>query len=267
MEHIKANYRRLIRQWHPDKCAETTDECKEMAAKIAAVLADANKELAESLGRFAESIGVAFQMRDDILDLTSKEFAEKKGGRGQDITEGKRTLIVIHTLKVADIKDRKRLIEILKMHTSDQDLRDEALEIMRKYGSIEYVKQFAEEMVEESWREVEKLLPASEAKVWKEAFERLLNQKIERAFVVPLVLIPVDALYEGQTYSSERARKYLARMRQLTADDVSLWKDKVDEWGGTKLDAAMNIILLDDYFDKEEFQRDKFEAAAVEVDG
>ena len=78
---------------------------------------------------------------------------------------------------------------------------------------------------------------------------------------VPLVLIPVDALYEGQEYSAEHAKKYLARLRQLTADDVALWLDKVDEFGGTRLDAAMNIILLDDYFDKETFQRDKFKAA------
>ena len=94
-------------------------------------------------------------------------------------------------------------------------------------------------------------IPPSEAKIWKEAFERLLNNKIEQACLVPLVLIPVDALYEGQKYSAERAKKYLARMKQLTADDVALWRDKVDQWGGTRLDAAMNIILLDDYFDKE----------------
>ncbi len=104
-------------------------------------------------------------------------------------------------------------------------------------------------------------MPPSEAKVWKEAFETLLNQEIERTHKVALVLIPVDALHEGQKYSAERAKKYLARMKQLTADDVSLWRDKVDEFGGTKLDAAMNIILLEDYFDKEEFQRDKFKAA------
>ena len=113
--------------------------------------------------------------------------------------------------------------------------------------------------------------PASEAKAWREAFEVLLKKKIGqtdtsnyaggRAWAAPLVLIPVDALHEGQQYSAERAKKYLARMKQLTSDDVSLWKDKVDEWGGTKLDAAMNIILLDDYFEEEEFQRDKFKAA------
>jgi hypothetical protein len=106
-------------------------------------------------------------------------------------------------------------------------------------------------------------IPTSEAKLWKEAFERVLNDKIEPSCIVrvPLVLIPVDAFYEGQKYSAERANKYLARLRQLTADDVTLWKDRVDEFGGTRLDAAMNISLLDDYFDKEKFQRDKFKAA------
>lgn len=114
-------------------------------------------------------------------------------------------------------------------------------------------------------------MPASEAKAWKEAFEALLKKEIGQtdttnyaggpAWAVPLVLIPVDALHEGQKYSVERGKKYRARLKQLTAEDVSLWKDKVDPFGGTVLDAAVNIILLDDYFDKEKFQRDKFKAA------
>jgi hypothetical protein len=106
-------------------------------------------------------------------------------------------------------------------------------------------------------------LPASEASAWLEALETVLGKKIDRAYTVPLVLIPVDAFYEEHKYSAERAKKYLARLKQLTADDVSLWQDKADQWGGTKLDAAMNIVLLDDYFDKETFQRDKFKAAIL----
>ena len=114
-------------------------------------------------------------------------------------------------------------------------------------------------------------MPATEAKVWKEAFESLLKKKIGQTdaevydggpeWAVPLVLIPVDALHEGQKYSVERGQKYRARLKQLTADDVSLWKNNVDQFGGTKLDAAVNIILLDDYFHKEQFQRDRFKAA------
>jgi geranylgeranyl diphosphate synthase type I len=158
-------------------CAYKTGTLARMAAKISAVLAGANKELVEKLGRFAESIGVAFQMQDDILDLTGKEFAKKKGGVGQDITEGKRTLMVIHTLKNANSADKKRLIQILNMHTSDQALRDEAIALMQKYHAIEHVKRTAARIVEESWKEVEKLLPSSEAKEKLKAFAEFLIKR------------------------------------------------------------------------------------------
>jgi hypothetical protein len=120
-------------------------------------------------------------------------------------------------------------------------------------------------------------LPASEGKAWKEAFEVLLKKEIGQtdttnftggpAWAVPLVLIPVDALFDGQRYSADRAQKYRARLKQLTADDVSLWRDKVDEWGGTRLDAAMNIVLLDEFFAAEKFQRDKLKAAVAAKHG
>jgi len=150
-----------------------------LSALIAAVLADANEELVEKLGHFAESMGIAFQMQDDILDLKGKEFVEKKGGRGKDITEGKRSLLVIRTLGVANSKDGERLSEILNMHTSDQGLRDEAIGIMQKYDAMDYVKHFAANIVEESWKEVEGLLPALEAKEKLKAFvEFLIERKI-----------------------------------------------------------------------------------------
>jgi geranylgeranyl pyrophosphate synthase len=158
-------------------CAYKTGTLARMAAKISAVLSGADKELVEKLGRFAESIGVAFQMQDDVLDLTGKAFAEKKGGVGQDITEGKRTLIVIYTLKNASNADKKRLIQILNMHTSDQALRDEAISIMQKYGAIEHVKNTAARIVEESWSEVDKLLPNSEAKEKLKAFAEFLIKR------------------------------------------------------------------------------------------
>ena len=119
-------------------------------------------------------------------------------------------------------------------------------------------------------------LSVADAKAWREAFEAVLQKKIgieptEKGelsnlaggppWTIPLALIPVDALHEGQTFSGERSRKYLARLKQLTKEDVALWKDKIDRFGGTELDAAVNIILLDAFFGKERFLRDKFKAA------
>lgn len=172
-----ANADALNEEAYLQMCAYKTGTLARMAAKISAVLAGASKELVEKLGYFAESIGVAFQMQDDVLDLTGKEFAEKKGGVGQDITEGKRTLMVIRTLKNANSADRNRLIQILNMHTSDQALRDEAIALMQKYRSIEHVKNTAARIVEESWKEVDRLLPQSEAKEKLKAFAEFLIKR------------------------------------------------------------------------------------------
>jgi geranylgeranyl pyrophosphate synthase len=158
-------------------CAYKTGTLARMAARLAAVLADANKMLVEKLGLFAESVGIAFQMQDDVLDLTGKEFAEKKGGRGQDITEGKRTLIVINALKRANSIDRKRLTDILALHTSNQILRNEAIAIIQKSNSVEYVRQKAGQIVEGSWNEAQKLLPQTDAKEKLKAFTEFLIRR------------------------------------------------------------------------------------------
>jgi geranylgeranyl pyrophosphate synthase len=158
-------------------CAYKTGTLARMSAKIASVLAGANHELVLALGRFAENVGVAFQMQDDMLDLTSKEFEKKKGGRGQDITEGKRTLIIIHTLRVASAKDKRRLVQILNMHTSDQRIKDEAIAIIEKHESIDYVRRLARRMIEESWKEAERLLPNSSGKEKLKAFAEFLIER------------------------------------------------------------------------------------------
>jgi len=145
-------------------CAYKTGTLARMAAKMAAVLADADDDVVEKVGKFAESIGVAFQIQDDILDLVGEEFAKRKGGLGMDIAEGKLSLMVVHTLQKAEFSDREELIRILNLHTTDEALRRKAIAIIGKYGSIEYAKNLAAKMVQESWKEVDNILPPSEAK-------------------------------------------------------------------------------------------------------
>ncbi len=158
-------------------CAYKTGTLARLSAKLAAVLCDASMDTVERLGRFAEALGVAFQIQDDVLDLTSKGFAEKKGGLGQDITEGKRSLIVIHTLHTAKQADKKRLLAILKRHTTDQKLKNEAIKMMKRYGSIEYAKQFAKRLVADSWKEVDRLISPSDAKDKLKAFADFLIKR------------------------------------------------------------------------------------------
>ena len=172
-----ANADEISQKQYMQMCAYKTGTIARMSAKIATVLADASDDVVEKIGRFAESIGVAFQIQDDILDLVSEEFAEMKGGLGQDITEGKRTLMVIHTLEKAEPNDRKRLLEILNMHTTDQRLRDKAINIIRDYGSIDYTKNYARRIVSESWKDVDDVLSSSEAKEKLKAFADYLIER------------------------------------------------------------------------------------------
>ncbi len=158
-------------------CAYKTGTLARMSAKMAAVLAGAEPKLVEKLGRLAECIGVAFQMQDDVLDLTGEEFAKSKGCVGGDISEGKRSLLVIYTLQKAKAADKKRLIEILNLHTYDQKLRNEAIDIIKKYGAFEYVKALAKSMVVDSWNEVDKLLPTPQAKEKLKAFAEFLIKR------------------------------------------------------------------------------------------
>ncbi|MCD6230011.1 MAG: polyprenyl synthetase family protein [Candidatus Diapherotrites archaeon] len=162
-------------------CAYKTGTLARMSAKLAGVFAGASKEVIESLGKFAESVGVAFQIQDDLLDISLKESERGEFGKtfGNDIKEGKRTLMIIHTLKNASQEDRKRLIEILRAHTSDKDLFCEALALLEKYGSAGYAREKAKSLVKESWAEVEKVLEPGEAKEKLQSFvEFLINRKI-----------------------------------------------------------------------------------------
>jgi geranylgeranyl diphosphate synthase type I len=172
-----ANADSVTETQYAQMCAYKTGTIARMSAKMAAVLADASHEFVEKIGKFAEAISVAFQIQDDILDLVGESFAEKKGGVGQDITEGKRTLMVIHTLRKAKPADRSRLLEILNMHTTNQKIRDEAISLIMRHGSVECAKEFAQKIVKESWEEVDNLLPSSEAKRRLKAFADYLVER------------------------------------------------------------------------------------------
>ncbi len=171
-EHVtEANYLQM--------CAFKTGTLARLSAKLAAILAGADDALVEKAGRYAEAVGVAFQIQDDILNLTATS------GKGQftadyigsDITEGKRSLMVIHTLQVANPEDKKRLTEILDEHTKDKEKIREAIEIIKKYGSVEYAKQKAREIMSSAWEEIKDDIPENEAKEMLHAFARFLIER------------------------------------------------------------------------------------------
>ena len=158
-----ANSDNITEQEYMQMCAYKTGCLARMAAKIGAIVAGADQQTTEKIGKFAEAIGVAFQIQDDVLSASGEAFQKRKG-YGDDITEGKRTLIVIHALKNLEARDRKRLVEILNMHTKDESLITEALNLLKQKGSVDYSKSVAKEMVRDTWKDVDALLKPSDAK-------------------------------------------------------------------------------------------------------
>jgi geranylgeranyl diphosphate synthase type I len=157
-------------------CSCKTGTLARMAARLAVALSGGTEEQEEKMGRFAESIGIAFQIQDDILSASGEKFQDRKG-YGDDVTEGKRTLMVIHTLEKANGKDRKRLLEILGMHTRDRKLIKEAIGLFREYDSINYAKGVARELVSGAWKDIDTMLPESEAKRKLKAFADFLVER------------------------------------------------------------------------------------------
>lgn len=77
-----------------------------------AIAAGAGPELMAPLESFGRHLGAAFQITDDLLNLRAnpEEYGKEIGG---DLWEGKRTLMLLHTLRNAEPKDRDRAVQIL----------------------------------------------------------------------------------------------------------------------------------------------------------
>jgi geranylgeranyl pyrophosphate synthase len=74
------------------------------------------------------------------------------------------TLFVIYAMGHAPKKEGERLIEILKMHTPDKKLIDEAIYIIKRSGAIEYAKELQRQFVTDAWEGIDKSLKDSDAK-------------------------------------------------------------------------------------------------------
>lgn len=119
------------------------------ACEVGAYLGGGSKKEIRALVEFGRAVGIAFQIQDDILNLIGEEEKYKKE-IGGDVSEGKRTLMVIHTLKNAVPTDKKILIKTLNSKTNEKSKITKAISIIIKYNSIYYAKQIAKNIVKKA---------------------------------------------------------------------------------------------------------------------
>ena len=156
---------------------------------IGAVIAGGNEKQIETLKKFGFAIGIAFQIQDDILNVTMSEDEEKTapgtsgGGYGKDfagdIKEGKRTLLIVHAFEHADKKDEERMRELVGKKDITIDEKKEGIEIMKKHDSIEFAKNYARKMMEDAVKNMKKGIPETEGRKKLESIAEFL---IERKF-------------------------------------------------------------------------------------
>ena len=98
----------------------------------------------EPLLRFGFFLGAAFQIRDDVLNLTGSTARYGKEPLG-DLREGKQTLMLIHLLAAAGPTDRAYVVEYLALEPADRsgDVTGAVHELMQRYGSIAFADEFA----------------------------------------------------------------------------------------------------------------------------
>ncbi len=117
--------------------------------RLGAIIAGANNQQLEKLYKFARPLGRCFQIKDDLLDLTS-DFAGLKKQQGNDIYEGKRTLMLTHLLGNIKGKEKKKLYLILKKSRQEKSRQEVAwvIKMMKKYGSLDYGRKKAEKLAQ-----------------------------------------------------------------------------------------------------------------------
>jgi len=127
--------------------------------RLGAILAGATEKQLADIYEFGKILGRSFQIIDDLLDLTS-DFKGLKKQTGNDIYEGKRTIMLVHLFRTVSGEDKKRLMAVMEKPREKKTEKEVlwVIERMKKYKSLEYGKKLAEKFVRQAEKIFEKKL-------------------------------------------------------------------------------------------------------------
>ncbi|MFH0860481.1 MAG: polyprenyl synthetase family protein [Candidatus Altiarchaeota archaeon] len=130
--------------------------------RIGSILGGGSREEINALSSFGDSIGTAFQMHDDLLDVIADQ---KKLGKpiGSDIRKKKKSILVIYALNNLKAKEKKQLIGLMERSSKSEQAVREAIELITDSGAIEYAQNMVKSMTEDAKGRL-KVLKDSEAK-------------------------------------------------------------------------------------------------------
>ena len=120
--------------------SKKTAKMLETSAVVGTMIGNGSNEQVENMRNYAANIGIAFQIQDDLLDITAEEteFGKKIGG---DLVEGKKTYLLIKALETVNVdKDRIKILNIVNrsgLNPDDTAAITEIRNIYAKYGVID----------------------------------------------------------------------------------------------------------------------------------
>ncbi|WP_299383947.1 polyprenyl synthetase family protein [uncultured Lacinutrix sp.] len=127
----------------------------------------------ETMRKFGELIGMAFQIKDDLFDYGSTSIGKPVG---IDIKEQKMTLPLIHVLNTVSKKEKKWVINSIKNHNKDKKRVNEVIAFVKNNGGLEYavtkMKTFQAEALQ-----ILQQFPESD---YRSSLELMVNYVIER---------------------------------------------------------------------------------------
>ncbi|HDN68093.1 MAG TPA: polyprenyl synthetase family protein [Methanomicrobia archaeon] len=125
-----------------------------VSAECGAVAGGASYVTAAELGSAWDDIGIAFQIRDDILNLVGEEA--KYGKRiAEDISEGKPSLLLVNCLKQCEARERAKIYACFQNY--DKTKIKEVVALFRKYGSIDYSEAVAGRYLQSGINKIRKM--------------------------------------------------------------------------------------------------------------
>jgi len=154
--------------------ADKTGSLIATSARFGALLSGASVQTVEVLTKFGEKIGVAFQVADDLLDISSNETASGKTP-GTDLKEGIPTLVTLYVIAANNPAD-KNLISKLNGPISESDLL-EVITQLRSHKALSDVKEYLANVANEA-NDLLKDLPEGAA---KEALKNLTFALVNRS--------------------------------------------------------------------------------------
>jgi octaprenyl-diphosphate synthase len=124
-------------QEHLDLIYRKTACLFSVCVRLGGILGGANTEQEQRLSQYGHDLGMAFQIVDDVLDLTASESVLGKPV-ASDLREGKVTMAVIHALERCTPAERKQIETVLRDRAFNGVTHADILDILNRYNALEY---------------------------------------------------------------------------------------------------------------------------------